>query len=70
MADRLSGTEQWMKDHPNDAPCPSHPDLAHTWRVMRNIGPKYSINAHKALVKKYEAAMAEKRAHEAAKGTQ
>jgi hypothetical protein len=56
---KLSKTQQWMKDHPDDKPCPNDPDSAKAWRFKRGIGCGAATN--RALWEKYSAAMAEKR---------
>lgn len=59
MTKQLSVTQQWMKDHPNDKPCPVSPDAAAAWRRARGIG----LNAAEARAKwaKYHKAMSELR---------
>jgi hypothetical protein len=60
---KLSPTQQWMLDHPSDTPCPKMPDAAAAWRRKRGL----EIDGrNRELWDKYHAAMAEKRAHEAA----
>jgi hypothetical protein len=55
---KISPTQQWMVDHPNDVPCPR--GNASAWRRKRGLD-----KAGAALRAKYEAAMAEKRRREA-----
>jgi hypothetical protein len=50
---KMSATQQWMADHPNDVPCPKGNSAA--WRRKRGLD-----KAGAALRAKYEAAMAEK----------
>jgi hypothetical protein len=52
-------TEQWMREHPHDNPCPRDPDAARAWRRARGLE---NSPADTVLRAKYEAAMAEKRA--------
>jgi hypothetical protein len=65
MAKKLTATQQWMIDHPNDTPCPLQPHGAAAWRKARGIGA--NAGAERAKVAQYEAAMADKRAREAEK---
>jgi hypothetical protein len=37
---KLRPTELWMLDHPDDVPCPNHPDLAAQWRHQRRLDLK------------------------------
>ena len=60
-AKKLSPTQQWMQDHPDDVPCPAMPDAAAAWRRKRGM---YSIREMQAQRERYEAAMAEKRLRE------
>jgi hypothetical protein len=60
---KLSPSQQWMADHPNDKRCPKSPDAAKGWRHKRGLDA-----AGAALRAKYEAAMAETRAARAARG--
>jgi hypothetical protein len=59
MKKKLSPTQQWMADHPDDVPCPR--SNANAWRRKRGLDA-----AGSAIRAKYEAAMAEKREREAA----
>jgi hypothetical protein len=34
---KLSGTQQWMLDHPNDVPCPRSSVAAAAWRRKRGL---------------------------------
>jgi hypothetical protein len=55
----LSAVERWMLKHPGDAECPRDPSAATAWRRKRGL----ARNAADVLIrKKYEQAMAEKRA--------
>ena len=63
MAKKLSRTQQWMRDHPNDEPPPSTGGGALAWRRKRGLDFEGD-----ALRAKYEAAMAEKRERDAAAG--
>jgi len=59
MKKTLSAVERWMLEHPGDAECPRDPTAATAWRRKRGLGR----NAADVLLwKKYERAMAEKRA--------
>lgn len=57
--------ERWMEDHPNDTPCPSNPDKARMWRHKRGIIYEYESYEVARQRAKYEAAIAETRAHRA-----
>ncbi len=59
----LSATRQWMRDHPNDVPCPRSPDAA-AWRRKRGLD-KAGIALRAKYEAKYQEAMRAKR--EAAK---
>jgi hypothetical protein len=63
MAKKLSLSQQWMADHPNDKPCPQERRAAMEWRHKRGLD-----SAGAALRAKYEAAMAETRAARAVRG--
>ena len=54
-----SATEQWLREHPHDVPCPSDPVAAAAWRRARGIGPNVST-AVKAKRAQYDAVMREK----------
>jgi hypothetical protein len=57
---KLSLTAQWMKDHPDDAPCPRQPSAAQMWRRKRGLeGNPVKEAREEADRAKYEAAMAE-----------
>jgi hypothetical protein len=60
---KLSPSQQWMADHPNDKSCPKDPHSAAQWRRKRGLDA-----AGATLRAKYEAAMAETRAARAARG--
>ena len=55
--------ELWMSKHPDDEPCPTSPESARAWRVVRDLEdvPVKQLTKWK----RYAAAMAERRAHEA-----
>jgi hypothetical protein len=63
MAKKLSPSQQWMADHPNDKRCPKNPNGAKVWRHQRGLNA-----AGAAFRAKYEAAMAETRAARAVRG--
>jgi hypothetical protein len=67
MTKKLSRTQQWMLDHPDDVPCPRDPMSARSWRIKRGLqqAPEREV-ADRVQLAKYEAAMAEKRQREAA----
>jgi hypothetical protein len=54
-----SETQRWMRNHPNDVPCPSDPDSAKAWRRARGLQP--DSERARAERRKYEQAMAETR---------
>jgi hypothetical protein len=56
MTKKLSPSQQWMVDHPDDVPCPLTPCAAKAWRMKRGL-----VRPNEQM-RKYEAAMAEKRA--------
>jgi hypothetical protein len=60
MAKKLSRTQQWLLDHPDDVPPPTSGGGALAWRRKRGLDP-----AGDALRAKYEEAMREKREREA-----
>ena len=37
--------EAWMRDHPDDVPCPRDPDAARSWRAKRGLekGPQIAF---------------------------
>ena len=37
--------EAWMRDHPDDVPCPRDPDAARAWRAKRGLekGPQIAF---------------------------
>jgi hypothetical protein len=37
MAKKLTPVQRWMKDHPDDTPCPKSPTAAKAWRVARGL---------------------------------
>ena len=37
MPKKLTLSEQWLRDHPDDLPCPRDPGAAATWRYERGI---------------------------------
>jgi hypothetical protein len=61
-------TQRWMQEHPDDTPCPLAPDAARAWRHKRGLYPSHGRHGarHRAELAKYQAAMAEMRAREAA----
>jgi hypothetical protein len=56
--EKISTTAQWMKNHPEDTPCPRDPDSARAWRIK----PLEPTPRERELARKYQEAMAEKRA--------
>jgi|GraSoiStandDraft_16_1057320.scaffolds.fasta_scaffold748186_2 hypothetical protein len=52
---KLGIAAQWMKDHPEDTPCPSDPRLALSWRRKRGLAPLSEKDQEQ--IRKYEAAM-------------
>jgi hypothetical protein len=59
-AKKLTMTEQWMLDHPNDEPPPQDRLRAMEWRHKR-FGDTHAARKKRADLAKYEAAMREKR---------
>lgn len=59
-AGKVSGTAQWLRDHPYDVP-PSDPKQLRKWRARRGIS---GTPWQKKMRAKYDAIIAEKRAHE------
>jgi hypothetical protein len=58
VSPKISGTERWVLDHPSDTP-PRGAQAARRWRARRGIGgTPWQIE----MRKRYDAAMAEKRA--------
>jgi hypothetical protein len=49
MPRKLSLAEQWMRDHPDDEPCPKSGGAAYWWRMKRGIGasPKWAETKRK-----------------------
>jgi hypothetical protein len=47
-AKKLSPTQQWMLDHPNDVPCPKTPNAAQAWRKKRGIESRKHLNGNGA----------------------
>ncbi len=64
MAERYNETEteQWMRMHPDDVPCPNTHYEGVAWRRKRGIGWVGESPRDRAIREKYKAAMAEKRA--------
>jgi hypothetical protein len=64
---KLSPSKQWMIDHPCDKPCPMDPDSARAWRIKRGLelSPAQAWKAQQDQ-RRYEEAMREKRAAQAA----
>jgi hypothetical protein len=62
---KLSLTQQWMIDHPDDEPCPRNHSAAQRWRRKRGLERDPIKEAKQEADRtKYEAAIAEKRARE------
>jgi hypothetical protein len=59
---KLSTTQQWMRDHPDDVPCPRDPDSARAWRRKRGLEGPSPRNVE--IQRKYDEAMREKRARQ------
>jgi hypothetical protein len=55
---KLSATQQWLADHPDDVPCPRDPNLAGVWRRKRGLEATASRRRITAIREKYELAMA------------
>jgi hypothetical protein len=56
MPTKESSTQKWMREHPDDVPCPKNPFAAQTWRRARGLEPGDKTWAA------YQEAMAAKRA--------
>ena len=55
---KLSTTQKWMQDHPDDVPCPRMPAAAKAWRIKRGL-ERTPAEAEKRLA--YTVAMLEQR---------
>jgi hypothetical protein len=68
MTKKLSLTAQWMRDHPEDVPCPQGHSDAQMWRRQRGLEARPGEPEREALrqkyEQKYEQAMIEKRARQ------
>ena len=63
---KLSTSQQWMLDHPDDTPCPRGPLAAQAWRRKRGLerDPAAEVRQakHADWLRRYEEALAAKRA--------
>jgi hypothetical protein len=55
---KLSPTQRWMQEHPDDKPCPRTPQAAKAWRIARGLE---RTPAERKRHEKYQVALIEMR---------